>query len=143
MSNGFNRKEIVDKKGVLLAVVISVDHWPRGTHFHTLESSAIQVATMRHDEGEHKRAHKHNVYERVATRTNETMFIRYGRLRAIIYDDNGDICGFFHLEQGDVAIFLAGGHSFDFMEDDTEILEVKNGPFESVEKDKTFLEDER
>ena len=37
---------------------------------------------------------------------------------------------------GDLAVFVYGGHGYEILEDDTKIIEAKNGPFINVEKDK-------
>ena len=41
------------------------------------------------------------------------------------------------LRSGDILIFLAGGHDFTIIEEDTVVYEVKNGPYLGAEKDKT------
>jgi hypothetical protein len=33
-------------------------------------------------------------------------------------------------------VMLKGGHGYDILENNTQVLEVKNGPFTSVEKDR-------
>ena len=38
---------------------------------------------------------------------------------------------------GDFAVLLAGGHGYEIQEDDTRIIETKNGPFLGVDLDKT------
>jgi len=36
-------------------------------------------------------------------------------------------------------VILRGYHGYEILEDDTRVLEVKNGPFTSVEADKELL----
>jgi len=134
----FQNLEFHDK-GTLLARVLS-GSFPEGTHFHTQDEQFIQVATMRWDEDHHMKAHKHNTYKREFFRTNEVMVVRQGRVKATLYNDDGEIVEYILLSAGDIIIFHAGGHAFDTIDPDTEIVEIKNGPFTDVATDKTFLE---
>jgi len=40
---------------------------------------------------------------------------------------------------GDVAILLRGGHGYEILEDGTEVLEVKNGPYVGADRDRRRL----
>ena len=51
----------------------------------------------------------------------------------LCYDVRGKAEQFY---QGDLAVFGFGGHGYEILEDDTQIIESKNGPFISVDKDK-------
>jgi hypothetical protein len=42
----------------------------------------------------------------------------------------------FILKEGELAVFGYGGHGYEILEDDTQIIESKNGPFAGVEQDK-------
>ena len=37
---------------------------------------------------------------------------------------------------GDVIILLRGGHGYDILDDDTEVLEIKNGPYVGSDLDR-------
>ena len=43
----------------------------------------------------------------------------------------------FVLNTGDLAVFAYGGHGYEILEDDTQIIESKNGPFIDVDTDKS------
>jgi hypothetical protein len=43
------------------------------------------------------------------------------------------------VKTGDICIILTIGHGYQILEDNTKIVEVKNGPFTSVEKDKELI----
>ena len=43
----------------------------------------------------------------------------------------------FTMYEGDLAIFAFGGHGYYILEDDTQVIETKNGPFVDVATDKT------
>jgi len=43
------------------------------------------------------------------------------------------------VKNGDLMVMIAGAHGFEILEPDTRIIECKNGPFISVEKDKKLI----
>ena len=42
----------------------------------------------------------------------------------------------FNASEGDVVILLRGGHGYDIIEDGTQVLEIKNGPYLGAEVDR-------
>jgi hypothetical protein len=76
---------------------------------------------------------------RTITHTQEVIYIKQGTLKASIYDIDGRFLECIEAHQGDVLILLNGGHGYEIMEDATQVLEVKNGPFVGCEADKTRL----
>ena len=60
-------------------------------------------------------------------------------MRCSIYTEEKELIQDFILYEGDLAIFAFGGHGFEILEDDTKIIESKNGPFTDVETDKTLF----
>jgi mannose-6-phosphate isomerase-like protein (cupin superfamily) len=62
------------------------------------------------------------------TLTQEVLFIKSGKVRVDFYDDNQHYLESRILEKGDVILLAAGGHGFEMMED-SEMIEVKQGPY--------------
>ena len=63
------------------------------------------------------------------------------KLRSIDEDDRSETTEstnllLAELNEGDLAVFVYGGHGYEILEDDTKIIETKNGPFTGVENDK-------
>ena len=81
--------------------------------------------------------HIHNDYPREATRTQETVYVKKGSMKCLIFTEEKKFLDEFILYEGDLAVFAYGGHGFEILEDDTKIIESKNCPFTSVEQDKT------
>ena len=80
----------------------------------------------------------HNAVVREVQFTKEVLFIRSGRLRVDFYDESKTYLESRILEGGDVILLAHGGHGFEMLED-TEIVEVKQGPY-AGEGDKTRFE---
>jgi hypothetical protein len=64
------------------------------------------------------------------------VFIKQGRIRANVYTEKRVFLKSIELQSGDLMVMLKGGHGYDILEDDTQVLEVKNGPFMGIEKDR-------
>ena len=71
-----------------------------------------------------------------ATRTQETIFVKQGSVKVLLYTEKEEFFQDYILHQGDLAVFGYGGHGYEILEDNTQIIESKNGPFISVDKDK-------
>ena len=62
-----------------------------------------------------------------------------GSVRISLYDDDGQVFCSETLKSGDLMVMVAGAHGFEILEPNTKIVECKNGPFVSVEKDKKLI----
>jgi len=93
--------------------------------------------------------HVHNIVERKVEYTQEVLFIKAGKVRLDFYDDEKNYLKSIILEEGDVILLANGGHGFEMLEE-TEIIEVKQGPyagemdkvrFEPIDKSQVQIED--
>jgi hypothetical protein len=69
-------------------------------------------------------------------KTQEVVFVKQGRLLTVLYNEQRQPVHEIILEVGDLLVITDAGHGYEVLSDDTQILEVKNGPFVSVEMDK-------
>ena len=60
--------------------------------------------------------------------TQETLFIKKGKLLVDFYDDEQSYLESRELVAGDVVLLIRGGHGFEVLED-LEMIEVKQGPY--------------
>ena len=72
--------------------------------------------------------HVHNMVERKITITQEVLFIKSGKVRLDYFDDDKKYLESRIVETGDVILLAAGGHGFKMLEN-SEIIEVKQGPY--------------
>ena len=79
----------------------------------------------------------HNDFERSAMRTQEMTYVKKGAMRVLLFDDQKNYLQDFVIKAGDLAVVAYGGHGYEILEDGTQIIEAKNGPFVDVETDKT------
>jgi len=128
-------KEII-KDNVVLARHIPNSDWKEGLSFYSQDEEFIQVGTWRYDSGKELLAHIHNEVERKVYWTQEVLYIRKGSIKAKIYDLDENFVDEIIVKEGDILILLRGGHGYSILEDNTQVLEIKNGPYVGAEKDR-------
>ena len=57
-------------------------------------------------------------------------------MRVTLYTEDLEEFKKFDLKEGDLAVFAYGGYGYEILENDTQIIESKNGPFIDVDTDK-------
>ena len=133
----------------ILAIVIKRTFQKDGIEFFTPNEFSQQLAYMKRPAGYVIKPHIHNIVERKVEYTQEVLFIKRGKLRVDFYDDNRNYLKSIILAEGDVILLAHGGHGFEMLED-TEIIEVKQGPyagemdkvrFEPIDKDYIKIEE--
>jgi len=122
-----------------MAVVFSATDIGDGLSFFSDEADFIQVGSWRYPAGRRLPAHNHNIARRQAARTQEFVHVLRGSLKAGIYDEQDVLLEEVILAPGDSLVCFAGGHGYDILEDDTIVLEVKNGPYVGAENDRRRL----
>lgn len=122
----------------LLAIIISNKYSEPGIHFFTPDEFSQQLAFMKHPVGKIIQPHVHNPVQREVHFTKEVLFIRKGKIRVDFYTDEQIYIESHILQTGDVILLSEGGHGFEILEE-TEMIEVKQGPY-AGEKDKTRFE---
>lgn len=123
---------------VILARHITAQEWEKGgLNFFSNDEEFIQVGTWGYDNGKHLLAHEHNTVPRQTAITQETLYIKQGKIKATIYNLNREKVVQWIAHAGDIVILMRGGHSYDILADNTQVLEIKNGPYPGAEKDRT------
>ena len=130
-------REIV-KDGKILARYITADDIKPGLISLTKDNEFLQVVAWGHyAKGKYLQDHWHNEFERTASRTYEAVFVVKGAIEARLFDLNLVPVETITVKQGELLILLESAHGYTILEEDTTVLEIKNGPFMGVDKDKT------
>mgnify|MGYP006156660985 FL=1 len=130
----------VKDSGVVLARYIPADSaWAGGLKFFSDDEDYIQVGTWGYDSPKELLAHTHNEVHRDVAWTQEVIFVKKGSIRAEIYDLHNKKVKDIVCKAGDIIILLRGAHGYHILEDDTQVLEVKNGPYVGAELDRVRL----
>lgn len=125
--------------GVLLAVHVgpepSKEH---GFHMATEHADPLQVGRNRRPKGYLARAHWHpplGVAPDVPRQ--EMLHVLSGRVRVDLFASDGRRGPSLTVGPGE-TVFLVAAHAVEFLEE-SELLEVKQGPYPGPERDKRFL----
>jgi len=120
--------EIIKNGEQTLSVIIRASYRSEGIEFFTPGDFSQQLGYMNREKGYAIPPHRHNLVERKVTLTQEVLYIKSGEVRVDFYDDDQHYLQSRVLKKGDVILLAAGGHGFEMLED-SEIIEVKQGPY--------------
>ena len=129
--------EIIKHDEKIIAIIYRDSDWIEGLNFITPNDLFIQVGSWWYQKGKKLDSHVHNEFDRITKRTQEMTYVKKGSMKVMLYDENKQYLKNFTLYKGDLAVYGYGGHGYEIMEDNTQIIEAKNGPFIDVNTDKT------
>ena len=122
----------------LLSIIIRRNFEKNGIEFFTPDDFSQQLAYMKRPKDYVIPPHVHNPVLREVQLTQEVLFIKSGKVRVDFYDDDKNYLESTIVEEGDVILLAHGGHGFEMLEE-SEIIEVKQGPY-AGEMDKVRFE---
>lgn len=120
--------DIIKRNNTILSVIIRENYRSEGIEFFTPDDFSQQLGYMNRKKGYAIPPHRHNLVERKVTLTQEVLYIKSGKVRVDFYDDNQAYLESRILNKGDVILLATGGHGFEMLED-SEMIEVKQGPY--------------
>ena len=124
--------------GNAFAIIVRSSFSQTGINFFTPNDYSQQLAYMSHPTGKEIQPHVHKKVQREVHYTQETLFIRKGKLQVDFYSDDQIYLESRVLEAGDVILLIKGGHGFKVIED-LEMFEVKQGPYAGDEDKIKFI----
>src|SRR5438552_2998181 len=124
--------EKVHHRDVLLALIVRANFKKSGIEFFTPNEFSQQLAYMNRAQGYVIAPHVHNPSARQVHFTKEVLFVRQGKVRVDFYSDQQQYLESRVLVTGDVILLAFGGHGFEMLEE-TEMIEVKQGPYAGEE----------
>ena len=130
--------EHINHNDKVLAIIIRANYQKDGIAFFTPDNFSQQLGYMNRPVDYVIPPHVHNVVERKVELTQEVLFVKSGKIRVDFYDDDRIYLESRIIEKGDVILLANGGHGFKMLEQ-SEMIEVKQGPF-CGEQDKSRFE---
>lgn len=127
-------KKIVHGKD-LIAVIIPRDFHKEGVEFFTPPELSQQLGYMKHPQGRRISPHTHFLTVGRVDYAMETVLVRSGRIRVDLFSNDKVLFQSEILMAGDVILLAKGGHAFVFLED-SELIEIKQGPYLAYRVDK-------
>ena len=142
--------ENVVYKGKLLAVVIrakALDELQasgKKMSFHTPEHFPLQVGIHSRQKGDEVSAHFHNNFPELKDLpVQEFFYVKSGRIKIDLFDEQENDAKVSEViaEEGD-SVVLNTGHGLTFLKD-TELIELKQGPYRGKDMEKRFVAGEK
>jgi len=130
-------ESIVNNKKTL-SIIIRSEYKADGIKFFTPDDFSQQLAYISRPKSHEILPHVHNEVPRDVHLTQEVLLIKSGKVRVDYYDDEKNYLESRVLNKGDVVLLACGGHGFTMLED-SEIIEIKQGPY-AGELDKVRFE---
>jgi mannose-6-phosphate isomerase-like protein (cupin superfamily) len=125
----------------IIAIIIRSTYKNDGITFLTEGHFSQQLAYMKRPSGYRISPHIHRKVERNVQLTQEVLFVRKGRVKVDMYTSGRQYLSSEILNTGDVILLASGGHGFTMLEE-TEMIEVKQGPY-AGDDDKERFEDNK
>jgi hypothetical protein len=120
--------EFVRNIDTIFAIIIRNNYYKEGVEFFTPQDFSQQLGYMNHKAGHKISPHLHISVKRDVYLTKEVLFIKSGRVKVNFFDENKEFFSSEILSRGDIILLASGGHGFEMLED-TEMFEVKQGPY--------------
>ena len=120
-------EEIISEE-IIYAIIIRSNYSFDGIKFFTNNDSPQQIGYMKRPKDYKILPHIHYKKPRVIDMTHEVLFIKSGKVRINFYKQNKDYLTSRELFTGDTILLAAGGHGVTMIEE-SEIIEVKQGPY--------------
>lgn len=123
--------------GYHLAIVLRTFNspFPPGAKFYTDNNESLQLGSISYQAGFYIPPHNHHTINRPIMKTEEVLFVVSGRIEIDLYLHDDTIHKTVELKTGDVIILMGCGHAVRYIED-TQMIEVKQGPYLGREADK-------
>ena len=128
--------EILDGATILARYIPKKDIDKTGLNFYSNDQEFIQFGVWGYNKGKVLPVHSHNLIEKSTSRTQEALIVQRGKIKATIYNLKEIQVTEVLVNQGEVLILLNGAHGYEILEDNTQVLELKNGPYVGAELDR-------
>ena len=130
-------EEIRDGQRVL-AIIVRRDFSEPGIRFFSAPEFSQQFGYMRRPAGYAVDPHVHNQVHREVVLTQEVLLVRSGRVRVDLFREDHSLLASRELGPGDAVFLAEGGHGLQMLEE-SEIFEIKQGPY-AGDDDRTRFE---
>ena len=121
-------KQEITHNEKLIAFIIRRSYQHDGITFFTPDDFSQQLAYMKRPTGYEINPHIHRKVDRNVQLTQEVLFIKKGKVKVDFYTNTKEYVESQILHTGDVILLASGGHGFTMLEE-SEIIEVKQGPY--------------
>jgi len=134
-----NGLEKIEHNGKLVAIIIKKEFSSDDVIFFSPPDFSQQLGYISYKKDHNIKSHFHLEVKRKITLTQEALFVRKGRIQVDLYTEDKEFITSRELKTGDLIFLCSGGHGFKMLED-SEMIEVKQGPYSGKQSDKETFE---
>lgn len=127
--------EKIEHQGKTIAIILRSEYSAPESRFFSPADFSQQFGFLVHHKGHTIPAHFHKKIQREITLTQEVLLIKKGEVRVNLYSNEQEFLTDRLLRAGDIVFLCSGGHGFTMLQD-SEIVEVKQGPYSGRDSDK-------
>jgi len=125
--------EQISDKGLLIATIIRAGFKKDGIEFFTAHEYSQQLGYMNRPKGYKVLAHRHKKNLNSGISTYEVLYLKSGEIKITLYDNDNFFIKELLLFTGDIILLVTGGHSIEMIEN-SEVIEIKQGPYDENDK---------
>jgi hypothetical protein len=127
--------EEIGHQGKTIAIIMRGNYSAPESRFFSPADFSQQFGFLVHRKGHTIPAHFHKKIQREIILTQEVLLIKKGEIQVNLYSSKQVFLTSRNLHAGDIIFLCSGGHGFTMLQD-SEIVEVKQGPYSGRDSDK-------
>ena len=127
-------KEIIFENQ-LYAFVCSLNDVNKGLQFLSDDSDFIQLGTWNYEKNFSTVPHYHLEHDKPSNLTQEVVLVHKGSVKCRLFTKDGNYVDEVDINEGELIVQIYGVHEY-IMNEDSIVLEIKNGPYMGADLDR-------
>ena len=123
----------------LYAFVCSLNDVSKGLEFLSDDTDFIQLGTWNYEKNFSTVPHYHLEHDKPSNLTQEVVLVHKGSVKCRLFTKEGNYVDEVDINEGELIVQIYGVHEY-IMNEDSIVLEIKNGPYYGPEIDRKRIE---
>ena len=123
----------------LYAFVCSLNDVSKGLEFQSDDSDFIQLGTWNYEKNFSTVPHYHLEHDKPSNLTQEVVLVHKGSVKCRLFTKEGNYVDEVDIYEGELIVQIYGVHEY-IMNEDSIVLEIKNGPYYGPEVDRKRID---
>ena len=123
----------------LYAFVCSLNDVNKGLQFLSDDSDFIQLGTWNYEKNFSTVPHYHLEHDKPSNLTQEVVLVHKGSVKCRLFTKDGNYVDEVDINEGELIVQIYGVHEY-IMNEDSIVLEIKNGPYYGPEVDRKRID---
>tara|TARA_B100000214_G_scaffold247065_1_gene181401 strand:- start:335 stop:757 length:423 start_codon:yes stop_codon:yes gene_type:complete len=123
----------------LYAFVCSLNDASKGLEFLSDDSDFIQLGTWNYEKNFSTVPHYHLEHDKPSNLTQEVVLVHKGSVKCRLFTKEGNYVDEVDINEGELIVQIYGVHEY-IMNEDSIVLEIKNGPYYGPEVDRKRID---